>query len=164
MYGMSAFRLSNDLSIPRFQAQQFIDNYFASYPGIQNFIQNTIMEAEDKGYVETMFGRRRYIKQILSGNKNIKAQAERMAINTPIQGTAADIVKKAMIAVDGALKKKFPRAKLLLQVHDELIFECDTSEVAEIKALIKKEMEEVVQLSVPLRVSIESGKSWGDFH
>ena len=94
MYGMSAFRLSNDLSIPRFQAQQFIDNYFASYPGIQNFIQNTIMEAEDKGYVETMLGRRRYIKQILSGNKNIKAQAERMAINTPIQGTAADIVKK----------------------------------------------------------------------
>ncbi|HPM06095.1 MAG TPA: DNA polymerase I [Treponemataceae bacterium] len=164
MYGMSAFRLSNDLSIPRFQAQQFIDNYFASYPGIQNFIQNTIMEAEDKGYVETMLGRRRYIKQILSGNKNIKAQAERMAINTPIQGTAADIVKKAMIAVDGALKKQFPRAKLLLQVHDELIFECDTSEVAEIKALIKKEMEEVVQLSVPLRVSIESGKSWGDFH
>ena len=163
MYGMSAFRLSNDLSIPRFQ-KQFIDNYFASYPGIQNFIQNTIMEAEDKGYVETMLGRRRYIKQILSGNKNIKAQAERMAINTPIQGTAADIVKKAMIAVDGALKKQFPRAKLLLQVHDELIFECDTSEVAEIKALIKKEMEEVVQLSVPLRVSIESGKSWGDFH
>lgn len=164
MYGMSAFRLANDLGIPRHQAQEFIDNYFGSYPGIQNFIQNTINDAEDKGYVETMFGRRRYIDTILSGNKNIKSQAERIAINTPIQGTAADIVKKAMISVDEVLKKEFPSTKLLLQVHDELIFECDTKEVEKVSQRITELMENVVKLSVPLRVSTESGRSWGDFH
>lgn len=164
MYGMSAFRLANDLGIPRHQAQEFIDSYFGSYPGIQNFIQNTINDAEDKGYVETMFGRRRYIDTILSGNKNIKSQAERIAINTPIQGTAADIVKKAMISVDEVLKKEFPSTKLLLQVHDELIFECDTKEVEKVSQRITELMENVVKLSVPLRVSTESGRSWGDFH
>lgn len=164
MYGMSAFRLSNELGIPRTRAAQFIDSYFATYSGIQSFIQKTVMFAEQNGYVETIMGRRRYIQTINSKNKTEKSAAERIAVNTPIQGSAADIVKKAMICVHAALKKSFPSARLLLQVHDELIIECKEEETKDICALIKKEMEGVITLSVPLKVSVEDGKRWGDFH
>ena len=166
IYGMSAFRLANDLGISRTQAAQFISSYDQLYAGITNFKAQTILNAETNGYVETILGRRRPIMNINSRNKVEKAGAERMAINTPVQGSAADIVKKAMIEVDSALKEMNNGAKLLLQVHDELILECPDEQktIEETIALIKDKMENAVKLNVPLRVSIEHGKNWGEFH
>ena len=164
MYGMSAFRLSNELGIPRGQAQGFIEKYFATYAGISQFKEDMISQAEEKGFVETLMGRRRYIPAINSRNKLEKSGAERIAVNTPIQGSAADIVKKAMLAVTDLLKKESCSAQLLLQVHDELIFECDQGEADTAAALIRQGMESVVELRVPLKVSVEIGPRWGDFH
>ena len=164
MYGMSAFRLSNELGIPRGQAQGFIEKYFATYAGISQFKEDMISQAEEKGFVETLMGRRRYIPAINSRNKLEKSGAERIAVNTPIQGSAADIVKKAMLAVTDLLKKESCSAQLLLQVHDELIFECDQREADTAAALIRQGMESVVDLRVPLKVSVEIGPRWGDFH
>ena len=166
IYGMSAFRLANDLGISRTQAAQFISSYDQLYAGITNFKAQTILNAETNGYVETILGRRRPIININSRNKVEKAGAERMAINTPVQGSAADIVKKAMIEVDSALKEMNNGAKLLLQVHDELILECPDEQktIEETIALVKDKMENAVKLNVPLRVSIEHGKNWGEFH
>ncbi len=166
IYGMSAFRLANDLGISRTQAAAFIDNYFAQYSSVDAFIKETIQKAEQTGYVETLFGRRRPILAINSRNKIEKSAAERIAVNTPVQGTAADIVKKAMLAVSEALEESGSPAKLLLQVHDELIFECpdDQKTIDATIALIKDKMENAVKLNVPLRVSIEHGKNWGEFH
>ena len=164
MYGMSAFRLSNELGIPRGQAQGFIEKYFATYAGISQFKEDMISQAEEKGFVETLMGRRRYIPAINSRNKLEKSGAERIAVNTPIQGSAADIVKKAMLAVTDLLKKESCSAQLLLQVHDELIFECDQGEADTAAALIRQAMESVVELRVPLKVSVEIGPRWGDFH
>ncbi len=164
MYGMSAFRLSNELGIPRGQAQGFIEKYFATYAGISQFKEDMISQAEEKGFVETLMGRRRYIPAINSRNKLEKSGAERIAVNTPIQGSAADIVKKAMLAVTDLLKKESCSSQLLLQVHDELIFECDQGEADTAAALIRQGMESVVDLRVPLKVSVEIGPRWGDFH
>ncbi|WP_428770618.1 DNA polymerase I [Treponema sp. HNW] len=164
MYGMSAFRLSNELGIPRTAAKNFIDSYFATYAGIQEFIRQTVETAEKKGYVETLMGRRRMIPAINSKNKTEKAGAERIAVNTPIQGSAADIVKKAMIAVHHGLSREIPDAQILLQVHDELILECPENRAKEAAALLRREMEGAVTLSVPLKVSVEYGTNWGSFH
>ena len=164
IYGMSAFRLAGELGISRTTAKNFIDSYFATYSGVQEFINATIEQAEKEGFVETISGRRRYIKAINSANKTEKAAAERIAINTPIQGSAADIVKQAMIKVHSELSQKFPEAKLLLQVHDELIAECPENQAEEVANLIKTTMESVISLSVPLKVSVETGKRWGEFH
>ena len=164
MYGMSAFRLSNELGIPRGQAQGFIEKYFATYAGISQFKEDMISQAEEKGFVETLMGRRRYIPAINSRNKLEKSGAERIAVNTPIQGSAADIVKKAMLAVTDLLKKESCSAQLLLQVHDELIFECDQGDADTAATLIRQAMESVVDLRVPLKVSVEIGPRWGDFH
>jgi len=166
IYGMSAFRLAKDLGISRTQASSFIDNYFRTYSAINDFINNTIHFAEETGYVTTIFGRRRPILNINSRNKIEKSAAERIAVNTPVQGSAADIVKKAMLDISQALQKSNSRVKLLLQVHDELIFECpdDEQTISTTISLIKDKMENVVKLSVPLKVSIEYGKNWGEFH
>ena len=166
IYGMSSFRLARDLGISRTQAAQFIQNYFAQYSSVDSFIKETIQKAEQSGYVETIFGRRRPILAINSRNKVEKAAAERIAVNTPVQGSAADIVKTAMLNVTAALKKSGSPARLLLQVHDELIFECpdDEATINATIALIKDKMENAVKLNVPLRVSIEHGKNWGEFH
>ena len=166
IYGMSAFRLARDLGISRTQAAQFIDNYFAQYSSVDSFIKDTIKKAEETGWVETLFGRRRPIMNINSRNKLEKSAAERIAVNTPVQGSAADIVKTAMLAVSEALVKTKSPARLLLQVHDELIFECpdDQATIDATIALIKDKMENAVKLKVPLRVSIEYGKNWGEFH
>ena len=166
IYGMSAFRLARDLGISRTQASQFIENYFAQYSSVDAFIKDTIKKAEETGYVETLFCRRRPIMNINSRNKLEKAAAERIAVNTPVQGSAADIVKTAMLAVSDALKTSASPARLLLQVHDELIFECpdDKATIDTTIALIKDKMENAVKLNVPLRVSIEYGKNWGEFH
>ena len=166
IYGMSAFRLARDLGISRTQASQFIENYFAQYSSVDSFIKETIKKAEENGWVETLFGRRRPIMNINSRNKLEKAAAERIAVNTPVQGSAADIVKTAMLAVSDALTASASPARLLLQVHDELIFECpdDKATIDTTIALIKDKMENAVKLNVPLRVSIEYGKNWGEFH
>ncbi|SEQ27666.1 DNA polymerase I [Treponema bryantii] len=166
IYGMSAFRLANDLGISRTQASMFIDNYFRMYSSVDAFIKETIQKAEQTGYVETIFGRRRPILAINSRNKVEKSAAERIAVNTPVQGSAADIVKKAMLAVSAALEESKSPARLLLQVHDELIFECPDGQatIDATIALIKDKMENAVKLNVPLRVSIEHGKNWGEFH
>lgn len=166
IYGMGTFSLSKDLGISRKEAQNFIDLYFKTYSSVSQFMSDTISKAESNGYVETIFNRRRPIASINSKNKIEKASAERIAKNTPIQGSAADIVKKAMIDVSKALKESGLPCKILLQVHDELIFECDENELTVQKAvsLIKEKMENAVKLQVPLRVSIEYGKNWGEFH
>ncbi|HIW36591.1 MAG TPA: DNA polymerase I, partial [Candidatus Treponema faecavium] len=164
MYGMSAFRLSNELGIPRTQASAFISQYFATYAGIRTFIEETVRRAEETGYVQTLYGRKRMIRNIHSKNKMEKAGAERIAVNTPIQGSAADIVKKAMLAVSALLARAYPQARLLLQVHDELIVECPEEQAAQAAQDIKDCMERAASLSVPLKVSVEYGARWGDFH
>ena len=166
IYGMSAFRLAAQLGISRTQAQSFIENYFKQYSAINNFINNTIKGAEESGHVQTIMGRRRRVMNINSKNKVEKAAAERVAVNTPVQGSAADIVKKAMLDVSAALKEADNGARLLLQVHDELILECpDKPEIVEQTiALLRQKMEGAVKLSIPLRVSIEHGSNWGEFH
>ena len=164
MYGMSAFRLANQLRISRTEAAEFITRYFTTYSGVSAFMETLKESAAEKGFVETLMGRRRYIRAINSKNQTQRAAAERIAINTPIQGSAADIVKTAMLRVDRALKQQQLKTRLLLQVHDELILEAPDAEVDTVKALLKQEMEHVVELAVPLRVSIEAGSCWGDFH
>ena len=166
MYGMSAFRLSNELNISRTEAKNFIDQYFETYADVKRFIQETGDFARQNGYSKTIMGRKRIISGINSKNKLEMQAAERVAINTPIQGSAADIVKQAMINVQNALDRTNSKAKMLLQVHDELIFECpsDNDEIQKTISLIRTEMENAVKLSVPLKVSIESGNNWGEFH
>jgi DNA polymerase-1 len=164
MYGMSAFRLANELNISRTDASSFIEAYFNTYAGVRRFIEKLIKKTEECGYASTILGRRRYIPSINSGNKTEKAAAERIAVNTPIQGSAADIVKTAMLNLDKRLAAVLSPARLLLQVHDELILECPRDAAAETATLVKTEMEQAVKLNVPLRVSVETGKRWGSFH
>jgi len=164
MYGMSAFRLANELRIPRGKAAGFINTYFETYSGVSRFIAECKLQAKERGYVETLMGRRRYIRAINSQNKLEQAGAERIAVNTPIQGSAADIVKTAMIRVDRALRQEGLKSRMLLQVHDELILESPVAETAMVRELLQREMEAVIELAVPLRVSVESGQSWGEFH
>ncbi|GHV53729.1 DNA polymerase I [Spirochaetia bacterium] len=164
MYGMSAFRLANELNITRTDAAAFIEAYFKTYSGIRRFIEELIAKTEKTGYASTIFGRRRYIQAINSRNKTEKAGAERMAVNTPIQGSAADIVKTAMLNLDKALSAAQSPARLLLQVHDELILECPKDTAPDTAKLVQEVMEKAVTLKIPLRVSVETGKRWGDFH
>jgi DNA polymerase-1 len=164
MYGMSAFRLAKELGISRAEAGSFIAAYFKTYAGVRKFIDELIKKTELTGYVSTILGRRRYIPTINSQNKTEKAAAERVAVNTPIQGSAADIVKTAMLNIDKALSREKSSARLLLQVHDELILEAPASEIAGIAALVRREMENAVPLKAPLRVSVETGPIWGGFH
>ncbi|MBN2657653.1 MAG: DNA polymerase I [Spirochaetales bacterium] len=164
MYGMSAFRLSNELSIPRGEASSFIKSYFEQYSGIKVFIDKTIEMAEETELAETLFGRIRHIRMINSRNKMEKKAAERIAVNSRIQGTAADIVKMGMIRLAGELKERGLKSKILLQVHDECILEVPEAEVEIIKPLMKEALEGAAALSVPLRVSVESAASWGEIH
>lgn len=166
MYGMSAFRLAKELGISRTEASRFIEQYFTTYADVKRFISSTADSARQSGFSETIMGRRRAIRGLQSKNKMEQQAGERMAVNTPIQGSAADIVKKAMIDVQRALDETASPAHMLLQVHDELIFECpdDEATVQQTIALIRDKMEHAVQLKVPLRVSIECGKNWGEFH
>ena len=164
MYGMSAFRLANELNISRSDAASFIGAYFNTYSGVRQFIEDLIKKTEKDGYVSTILGRRRYIRAINSRNKTEKAAAERVAVNTPIQGSAADIVKTAMLKLDKRLSSERSKARLLLQVHDELILECPRETAAKTAELVKMEMEQAVSLSVPLRVSVETAERWGSFH
>lgn len=164
MYGMSAFRLSNELQIPRRDAQSFIDNYFARFSGVRDFMQSIRLSAEKTGYVSTILGRERAVPEITSSNKMEKAGAERIVVNTVIQGSAADIMKLAMLRVVRAMRDENMSSRLLLQVHDELIFEVPEHELTAMQLLVKREMEHAYELKVPLRVSMEIGDSWGKMH
>ena len=164
MYGMSAFRLSNELGIPRRDAAAFIEMYFQRYAGVKAFVEKTEEEARRNGFVRTRMGHVREVLGINSSNKVERAGAERVAVNTVIQGTAAEIMKIAMISIAGALRDGGYRTRMLLQVHDELIFEVPLEEKEAVAALVKERMESAVRLSVPLRASLEFGESWGDIH
>ena len=160
IYGTSAYSLSKELGVDVHQASDFIKRYFEKYPGVKEFIDKTVAEAREKGYVQTLFGRKRKIPELKSTNKNIQASGERIAMNTPIQGTAADIMKKAMIDVWKALKEKGYKTRMIMQVHDELIFEVPEGEMEKVKSLVKEKMENVFELKVPLVVDIAYGKNW----
>jgi len=160
VYGISEFSLSDDIGVSRWEAREYIDNYLANYRGVKAYMKQVVEDARNRGYTETMFGRRRYIPELKHSNYNVRQGAERMALNTPIQGTAADLIKMAMIRVDAALRENFPEAKLLLQVHDELIVECPEEIAADVAKLVSTEMENVAQLNVPLTAEAKIGKSW----
>jgi len=162
IYGISDYGLSQNLGISRKEAQTFIDTYFEQFPGVKRFMDEAIERAREHGYVETMLKRRRNIPDIHSRNFNLRGFAERTAINTPIQGTAADIIKKAMIDVDQALRTSTLQSKLLLQVHDELIFEGPKEETEALEKLVKQAMEHTIQLDVPLRADGSFGETWFD--
>jgi DNA polymerase-1 len=164
IYGMSAFRLARDLRLERKEAERFIATYFQRYAAVDRFLRETVRRAERDGYVCTLMGRRRPVLQIGSRNRTERMAAERVAVNSPIQGSAADIVKKAMIDVTRALQAEGLKTRLLLQVHDELIFEVPEPEVPRAREIIRRAMEAAVELSVPLRVSAETGRTWGQIH
>ena len=164
MYGISSFGLAERLRCPRSEAKQIIDDYFASFPAIRGFIDATVAQARERGYVETLFGRRRYIADISAGNAALRALAERNAVNAPIQGTAADIIKLAMIAVDRRLREGGFRSRMVLQIHDELLLEVPQDEIAPVRDLLVHEMENVITLSVPLTVECNDGKTWLEAH
>ena len=160
VYGISEFSLAEDIGVSRYEAREYIDNYLNNYRGVKAYMQQVVADAREKGYTETLYGRRRYIPELKSSNFNIRSGAERIALNTPIQGTAADIIKIAMIRVENALKEHYPEAKLLLQVHAELIVECPEEIASDVAALVSREMENVAHLSVPLTAEAKFGKSW----
>ena len=164
MYGISAFGLSQRLHIGRAEAKKIIEDYFANFPAISSYIEDTLTAARETGYVETIFGRRRYLPDINSKNGTVRSLAERNAINAPIQGTSADIIKLAMINVDNRLKQEGMRSRMVLQVHDELVFDAVKEEVDDLCAIVKEEMENVTRLSVPLTVECNYGNNWLEAH
>jgi DNA polymerase-1 len=164
IYGISAFGLSQTIGVSRKNAQEIIHNYFKQFPKVKEYMDWSIDQSRENEYVETIMGRKRYLRDINSRNGVIRAMAERNAINAPIQGSAADIIKKAMIDVDMEVVKRKMKSKMLLQVHDELIFDMHHSEASELKSLVKEKMEQAVNLRVPLTVDIGEGHNWLEAH
>ena len=164
IYGMSAYGLARQLGIPREDAQRYIDRYFERYPGVRVFMEETRRRAREQGYVETVFGRRLYIPEINARNGQRRQYAERTAINAPMQGTAADIIKRAMIRVDAWLHDSGIDARMIMQVHDELVFEVAPDQLEELQAHVSSVMTAAADLEVPLEVETGIGKSWGEAH
>jgi len=164
LYGLSEFGLAKQLGIGRETARDFIKLYFSRYPKIQDFLNNCIEDARETGYVTTLQGRQRALPDINSNNQNVRRAAERIAMNTPIQGSAADIIKMAMLRVDEGLRLKSLKTRILLQVHDELVFEVPNEELEVVSQLVEREMSQVVQLHVPLDVAIGTGINWAEAH
>lgn len=162
VYGIGDFSLAQDLNITRKEAKEYIDTYLARYPKVKEYIDNIISEAESKSYVTTILNRRRFIPEIMSSNKILKALGKRLAMNAPIQGSAADIIKLSMVNVYKELKNRKLKSTLILQVHDELILNVYKDELEVVKELVKNEMEKVLTLDVPLEVDINIGDSWYD--
>ena len=160
VYGISEFSLAEDIGVSRYEAREYIDNYLANYQGVRKYMKQVVEDAKAIGYTETLYGRRRYIPELKSSNFNIRSGAERIALNTPIQGTAADLIKLAMIRVENALNEHYPDAKLLLQVHDELIVECPEEIATQVAELVSAQMQSVAELKVPLMAEAKYGKSW----
>lgn len=161
-YGMSAFGLAKELGLDLAQARAFIERYFQRYPGVKRYMEEKVAEAREKGYVTTLLGRRRPIPGLRAREKSVREFAERTAINTPIQGSGADLIKLAMLAIDRRLAQGGYAARLILQVHDELLLEVPEEEMEEVRELVRKEMEEVYPLSVPLKVNLATGKNWAE--
>ncbi|KIP86022.1 DNA polymerase I [Stenotrophomonas maltophilia] len=164
MYGMSAFGLARNLGIDRGQAQDYVALYFSRYPGVRDFMERMRQQAREQGYVETLFGRRLYLNDINARNQGLRAGAERAAINAPMQGTAADIIKRAMVHVDGWLKASAAPARMILQVHDELVFECEAGFIDELRTAVVLHMSQAAQLKVPLVVDTGHGHNWDEAH
>jgi DNA polymerase-1 len=162
VYGISDFGLSRDIKVSRAEAARYIKSYFERYSGVKKFIDDKIAEAREKGYATTLLNRRRYLPDLFSSNRVTRAFGERTAINTPIQGSAADIIKLAMVRINKELKRRNLDTKMILQVHDELIFDVPQEELAEVKILVKEYMENALHLEVPLVVDLKVGPNWYD--
>ena len=164
MYGLGPFGLSTRLRSVKARRREIITNYFLRFPKVKEYIHDTIATAKQNGYVSTLLGRRRYLPEINSRNQNIRANAERQAINMPIQGTAADMIKRAMITIDHEIAARSLGTRMLLQVHDELLFEVPKQEVDEAKTLVASLMKTALPLSVPIEVDVGVGKNWLEAH
>jgi len=162
LYGLTGFGLSQREGISREEAQKFIDTYFERYPRVKEWRDKTIAETRAVGYAETMMGRRRYIPEINANNPMVRAAAERIAVNLPAQGTASDIIKVAMNRIDAELTERGLRSKMLLQVHDELIFEGPSAEMDDLREMVLRVMPASLDLDVPLKVDVKVGKNWGE--
>ena len=162
VYGIGAFSLSNDIGTTVAEADRYIKGYLANYSGVAAFMEKCKSDAKSKGYAETVFGRRRYLPELTSSNANLRNFGERVSMNMPIQGTAADIIKIAMIKVWERLKNEVPEAHLIMQVHDELIIEAPENKKEEVSLLLKQEMENAVKMSVPFIADVNCGKTWYD--
>jgi DNA polymerase-1 len=162
IYGMSAFGLANDLKVPQSEAQAFIDRYFLRYPAVKKFMDNEIKKCEKQGYVVTLLNRRRYIPEINSQNGAMKQFAQRQAINTPVQGSAADLMKLAMINIQREIEESKLKTRMISTVHDELVFETEKSDEAAAVKMIRYQMEHVAELNVPVKVIVKVGKNWLD--
>jgi DNA polymerase-1 len=160
VYGMSAFGLAKDLNVPQAQAQDFIDKYFLRYPQVRSFLDGEIQKARDLGYVTTLFGRRRYLPDIHNRNMGLRQFAERQAINAPMQGTAADLIKIAMVHISRKMAEEQLSSKMIMTVHDELVFDVLPGELKTMTALVRQKMEEAMDLSVPMKVSLKAGPNW----
>ncbi len=164
IYGISAFGLAQDIGVSNTEAKRYIDSYFSRYPGVKEFLDTTVREAKLKGFVTTLFGRRRFIPELASAAAAIRSFGERMALNTPIQGTAADLIKIAMIRIHKRIQKQKLKSRMILQVHDELVFETPDIEIEPMKKLIQEEMESAASLTVHIKVDIGAGKNWEEAH
>ncbi len=164
IYGQSAFGLGQQLGVPPGEAKTFIDRFYQTYSHVQNFREQILQQASQDGFVRTHLGRRRYLPDLMSHNKLAKQNAERAAFNTVFQGSAADLIKKAMIHIQAYLEVEDLRSKMILQVHDELLFEVPQSELESVSAKVRTLMESAFELDVPLKVSLGHGRSWGDAH
>jgi DNA polymerase-1 len=164
IYGSSAFGLARQLGIAAGEAQETIDAYFAQYRGVRRFLDATIEQARERGWVTTLLGRRRYLPDLQSRNRVLRGAAERMAVNSVIQGTAADLIKKAMVDVDAALDAGGFDARMILQVHDELVFEAPASQLESLEAMVRERMEGVLPLRVPLVIDVGVGRNWREAH
>ena len=162
IYGQGAFGLSQTIGIPQSEARSFIDTYFERFAAVPAFVDETIEGGRARGYVSTIMGRRRYLPDLNSRNRNAKNAAERTAVNSVIQGSAADIIKLAMIAIADRLKREEKQARMLVQVHDELLFEIPPSEIEAVGALVAEEMRGAMPLHVPLDVDVSTGENWGE--
>jgi DNA polymerase-1 len=163
-YGISAFGLAQRLGIPRHEAAQIIDEYFKQFPAIRKYMEDTVAFAREHGYVQTVTGRRRYIRDILSSNNTVRSGAERNAINAPIQGTAADMIKLAMVSIHRELNERRLRSRMLLQVHDELVFDLYRPEETVVRGLVEEKMKNPIPLDVPIVVELGVGENWLEAH
>ncbi|MDE6674926.1 MAG: DNA polymerase I, partial [Acetatifactor sp.] len=164
VYGISSFGLSQDLSISKKEAAEYIEQYFATYPKVKEYLDRLVADAKEKGYITTMYGRRRPIPELSSSNFMQRSFGERVAMNSPIQGTAADIIKIAMIRVWKELRRAGLNSKLILQVHDELVIETRQEEIEQVKQILEESMKQAAQLAVPLEVDLHTGENWYEAH
>ena len=164
VYGISAFSLAQDIGVSVAEAKAYMERYFETYQGVRQYMTNVVAKAEQDGYVQTLMHRRRALPELKSSNFNLREFGKRVALNMPIQGTAADIIKAAMVRVDARMRAEGLEAKLLLQVHDELIVECPAAEAETVRAILIEEMEHVVDYRVPLLVDAKIGASWAEAH